>query len=145
MFRDELKRKLRQYKKLEISIRFRRAQPAPGARLVWNEFFTDRDGPDPGARFTFAQLLDMSPEELKRVVAEYFYAVYYQYYRENGLASDNLYDPRLLALLGLPPTAGPDDLRKRFRELAQRYHPDHGGDSRQFIDMMETYERLTRR
>jgi hypothetical protein len=143
MFRDELKRKLRQYKKLEMSIRFGQAPPRPGARLVWSEFFSDKDEPDPHARYAFKQLLDMSPDQLKSAFAEYFFAVYYQYYRENALALDNMYDPRLLSLLGLPPTASQEDIRKRFRELARRYHPDHGGDSRQFIELVDIYEHLT--
>jgi len=35
---------------------------------------------------------------------------------------------RALEILGLPQSATPADIRRRFRELALRYHPDVGGD-----------------
>ena len=36
------------------------------------------------------------------------------------------------AVLGLNPTATYDDIKKKFRELAIKYHPDHGGDQKEF-------------
>jgi curved DNA-binding protein CbpA len=53
-----------------------------------------------------------------------------------------VYDAELLAQLGLPPHAGMAEIIQRFRTLAKQYHPDHGGESAQFIDLMATYERL---
>ena len=53
------------------------------------------------------------------------------------------YDPGLLSLLGLPPNATFQDIKRRYRELAQVHHPDHGGDHDAFIEVVDAYERLT--
>jgi curved DNA-binding protein CbpA len=42
------------------------------------------------------------------------------------MADDPYADP--YAVLGLDPTAAPDDIRRAWLELARRHHPDHGGD-----------------
>jgi hypothetical protein len=139
----QLKRKLRQLKRLEIKIRFRGASVPQGRTLVWDEFFSTKAVQDPGARYPLHLLLQMGREERKEVFGEYFYRVYFRYFREHGLTPADVYDPALLSLLGLPPHAGLRDIKKRFRELAKRYHPDLGGDSAQFIALVETYERLT--
>ena len=142
MLRDELKRKLRQFKKLEVSIRFS-SLPQGDRQLVWREFFSDKGSVDPAPRYPLDRLLGMAVDELTAVFDEYFYRVYYEYYRENGMTHNALYDPRLLSLLGLTAGAGPDEVKRRFRELAKKYHPDHGGDRDQFVELMDTYTRLT--
>ena len=140
---DSLKRKLRQLKKLEIGLRFRYRPVPEKPDLVWDSFFSTRGQARPAVRYPLPRLSQMSREEQKQVFEEYFYWVYFRYYQENGLTADNLHDPQLLALLGLPPYAGLADIKKRFRELAKRHHPDHGGDSEKFIELMQVYERLT--
>ena len=87
-------------------------------------------------------LVDLDREQRKEVFEEYFSWIYFQYYRENGLSVTNLYDPQLLSLLGLAPGATTQDIKRRFRTLAKRYHPDHGGESERFIELMDTYEKL---
>jgi DnaJ-class molecular chaperone len=47
-----------------------------------------------------------------------------------------------LAQLGLPYDADKNTIKKRFRELAKKYHPDTGGDSMKFIQLMESYRKL---
>ena len=47
-----------------------------------------------------------------------------------------------LAVLGLPPTATPQQIKRRYRSLAKRYHPDHGGDQRQMQRIIAAYELL---
>lgn len=89
------------------------------------------------------ELLGMDRQQLKDVFDEYFYFVYYQYYKENGIMPQGVYDINLLASLNLPPDASTEMIKKRFRELAKKYHPDHGGDSRKFISLVETYRKLT--
>ncbi len=37
------------------------------------------------------------------------------------------------AILGLPKSASPDDIRRAFRRLALETHPDRGGDATSFI------------
>jgi hypothetical protein len=86
----------------------------------------------------------MEHEELKAIFDEFFFRMYYQNYQEQGLTQADVYDPHLLALLGLPAHAGMVEIKQRFRALAKQYHPDHGGDSEQFIELLDLYERLTR-
>ena len=150
---DEIKRKLRKLKKLEIRIRFegsfRAANYSPDAvlkgsriKLVWDDFFHLGDKGDQRAKYGLTELAAMDREEYKNVVDEFFFNVYYRYYTENGITGSHLYDPEILDWMGLPPDATSEDIRKRFRELAKKYHPDTGGDSRDFIMLMENYRKL---
>jgi hypothetical protein len=139
---DQLKRKLRQLKKLEISICFKDRPMVEGRKLLWDVFFSTRVENDVSVKYPLSRLLEMGREELKGVFEEYFYRIYFQNYKENGLAMADVHNPQLLSLLGLPPHAGLQDIKKRFRELAKRYHPDHGGDSAKFIELVEIYEQL---
>jgi len=47
-----------------------------------------------------------------------------------------------LAELGLPADAGPELIRRRYRQLAARHHPDRGGDPRRFIAIRRAWECL---
>ena len=140
---DSLKRKLRQLKKQELRLRFRYRPVPEKPVLVWDSFFSTKGQAAPGVRYPLLRLSRMSREEQKQVFEEYFYWVYFRYLEENGLTPGDLQDPQLLALLGLPPFAGLAEIKKRFRELAMRYHPDRGGDSEKFIQLMQVYEKLT--
>jgi hypothetical protein len=138
---DQLKRKLRQLKKLELRIRFK-DQPIIGTqKLVWDVFFSTKTN-NSSVKYSLPSLLKLRREEFKAIVEEYFYRLYFQNFQENGLKVVDVYDPQLLSLLGLPAYAGIVGIKARFRELAKRYHPDHGGDSEKFIELMGIYERL---
>ncbi|HHU77945.1 MAG TPA: J domain-containing protein [Clostridiales bacterium] len=143
IFTAELKRKLRQLKKTEARIRFGDAGDTGSRKYVWNDFFSLKDMHDNSVRYSMHELLGMDRQQLKDVFDEYFYFVYYQYYKENGIMPQGVYDINLLASLNLPPDASTEMIKKRFRELAKKYHPDHGGDSRKFISLVETYRKLT--
>src|SRR5262249_19188619 len=114
-------------------------QPA----LVWNVFFSTKAIDPAAVKYPLRSLLEMEHQQLKAVFDEYFFGVYYQHYQEQGLTHADVYDPQLLALLGLPAHAGSVEIKQRFRTLAKQYHPDHGGDSEQFIKLVDLYERLT--
>jgi DnaJ-domain-containing protein 1 len=47
-----------------------------------------------------------------------------------------------LATLGLPPNATRQQIKRRYRALAKRYHPDAGGDQRQMQRIIAAYEFL---
>jgi curved DNA-binding protein len=49
-----------------------------------------------------------------------------------------------LSVLGLPPNATPDQIKRRYRALAKRYHPDLGGDQRQMQKIIAAYEFLAK-
>ncbi len=168
----EIKRKLRDLKKLELKIRFgdsfhaantkgmSRERPA-GILLIWDIFFDleekkghrksdDRrtipvctDAADIKVKYTLADVAAMSREEFRSVIDEFFFNVYYKYYTENGITGSHLYDPEILSRMGLPADAGAEDIRRRFRELAKKYHPDVGGNEAAFIELMENYRKLT--
>lgn len=148
--RDEIKQKIRKLKKLEIRIRFGAtgfsqqgiSDRVKHEHLVWDEFFDLNDCCRGKAKYTLRVLAGMEKDELKEIIGEFFFHVYYQYYKENGFVSENLFSPSLLAQFGLPYDADRNAIKKRFRELAKKYHPDTGGDSAKFIEMMENYKKL---
>lgn len=47
-----------------------------------------------------------------------------------------------LRVLGLPPNATPEQIKRRYRTLAKRYHPDRGGDQREMQRIIAAYELL---
>ncbi|MBC8560255.1 J domain-containing protein [Fumia xinanensis] len=54
----------------------------------------------------------------------------------------HVYDPRLLAQMGLPPQTGQTEIKSRFSSLAKELHPDCGGDEDPFIRLVEAYRKL---
>ena len=139
---DQLKRKLRQLKKLEVAVRFKNRPATDNRKLIWDSFFSTKADDDATVKYPLDQLLEMDRQGLKQVFEEYFCRVYFQNYKENGLAMADVYDPQLLSLLGLSPYASSQDIKRRYRELAKKYHPDHGGDAEKFIELLGVYERL---
>jgi hypothetical protein len=79
-------------------------------------------------------------DEFKDVISEYFYYVLYSSYKESDLSDYSIIDTEILIQLGLPIYADNADIKRRFREFAKTYHPDNGGDSAKFIEMMEKYK-----
>ncbi|QUI24372.1 DnaJ domain-containing protein [Vallitalea pronyensis] len=110
--------------------------------LIWHQFFSTKDLDDNSVQFNLDTLARMGHEERKEVFSAFFYSVYYQYYKENGLSYKNMYDPSLLKAFGLPADANLDDIKERFRVLAKKYHPDNGGDAQDFIKVIEAYEQI---
>lgn len=47
-----------------------------------------------------------------------------------------------LAVLGLPSNATPQQIKRRYRTLAKKHHPDCGGDPRQMQKIIAAYELL---
>ncbi len=45
-------------------------------------------------------------------------------------------------VLGLPSTATLDEIKRRYRQLAAKYHPDHGAESWIFKQIRAAYEQL---
>lgn len=143
MYLDELKRKLRCLKKLEATIRFKNRMLTCKEQFIWDKFFSTKTDGEQDVRYNIKQLAAMDHETLKEVIDEYFYHVYFQYYKDNGITLNDLYDPNLLAVLKLPEDAAIEDIKRRFRELALKYHPDRGGDSEKFIELVDVYKKLT--
>jgi DnaJ-domain-containing protein 1 len=47
-----------------------------------------------------------------------------------------------LTVLGLPLNATPQQIKRRYRTLAKKHHPDRGGDPRQMQKIIAAYEFL---
>jgi len=54
------------------------------------------------------------------------------------MAGKNYYD-----ILGVKRDATQDDIKKAFRKLASKYHPDAGGDEKKFAEISEAYTTLS--
>ncbi len=48
-----------------------------------------------------------------------------------------------LEILGLPTLITKEDIKRRYKELVKRYHPDRGGDAKKLQEIKEAYELLT--
>lgn len=142
---DEIKRSVRQLKKLETRIRFEGmdiSRRPPSADLVWAAFFDLHEVATGKAKYSIYALAAMSKDEYRSAIDEFFFHVYYRFYKENGIEDMNIYDPGILSQLGLPIDADNAAIKKKFHELAMKYHPDTGGDAARFIELMKEYRKL---
>jgi hypothetical protein len=135
---NDLKRKLRRLKKLELRLRFQGVPPDPD-RLVWSRFFTGQPGKDQG-KYSFEAMAE--DDSLRRQAFDDFITtLYYQYYNERGML-DNVASTMHLAELGLPPDASPEAIKAQFRILFKKHHPDLGGDHHKMIELLNLYHKL---
>ena len=137
---ENLKRKLRELKKLEVKIRFKNQNVQTA--LVFNEFFDANTADSKKVMYSLEKLDKMSKEQYKEVISDFFFCMYLQFYKENGILPPSVFDPGILRQMDLGPEADRDAVKKRFRQLAKTYHPDVGGDSEKFIELMEMYNNL---
>lgn len=133
-----VKRNLREIKRLEIKIRFGTQAPSHPP-LIWDMFF-DLSGSG-RAKYTLDVLKALSREAYQAVIAEYWSFVYHTFVNENDLHAINR-EPGVLLKWGLPCDADEAAVKRRFRELAKRFHPDLGGSAEEFIRMMAEYKTL---
>ena len=130
---DEIKRKTRKLKKLEIKIRFGHIGFADNKQelfrrlshtsLVWDEFFDLHEVCKKEVKYSIGRLAAMDKDEFKNVVSEFFFNLYYRYYKENGIVNIHLYDPDILAQMGLPLMQTAMRLRSDFVSLPSNTIP----------------------
>ena len=143
MLESQLKRKLRSLKKLERKIRARYLDTHQHARLIWDSYFSTASAipKKPNIKYPLDSLLNLDRSMRKQVFEEYLYAVFVQHTREESILPTTFQNPEILSFFGLPPHATVADIKKRFRELAHKYHPDKGGDPEQMIQLLEMYNK----
>lgn len=143
-----MKRKIRELKKLEIKLREKNNHSnndgskhvnIQNSDLIWNKYFNEKSKE---SKYNIQELLRMSKEEFKDVITEYFYYLYHSLYQESGLADESYIDIELLTSLGLPIYTDYNELKRKFRELAKKNHPDNGGDRQKFIELMEQFKNI---
>lgn len=139
---DKLKQKLRELKKFENKIRFEHCSDTTSKKYVWDNYFSTKSINDPKVKYSIHKLLNLNKEELKEIFEEFFYSIYFSRYRDIGLNFDEIHDPNVLYYFGLTPGASVDDIKKKFRELAKKYHPDCGGNSDKMIELLDAYHKL---
>lgn len=142
---EHLKRKLRELKKAEKRICFNYESSGTSKKYVWDEYFSTKELNELTVKYPLWKLIKLSKEELEGIFEEYFYSVYFQHCKENGLSLDDIYDVDILSVFGLNPGASVDDIKKKFRELAKKYHPDRGGDNDKMIKLIDAYNKLINR
>lgn len=49
----------------------------------------------------------------------------------------------LYSILGVAKTASPEEIKRAYRKLASKHHPDRGGDTAQFQEIQSAYETLS--
>ena len=144
----ELKKRLRRLKHVECRMRYRYLSRHPQTPLIWDNYFSAKSSPGKGRaiKYPFNTLRDFDHDACRRVFQEFMTAVFLQHAQEEGYSitafTVTIHDPEFLIFLGLPPYATPDEIKKRFRELAHQYHPDKGGDPELMIKLLDIYEKI---
>mgnify|MGYP001410887536 CR=1 FL=1 len=133
-----IKRSLREMKRLEIKLRFG-GGPSPHPPLVWDEFF-DLQGTGRG-KYSLETLAAMDREAYQKIIGEYWSFVYSELVGGMDFHAVR-YDTGVLLRWGLPADADEAAVKRRFRALAKRYHPDTGGSAEDFIGLMREYKKL---
>lgn len=140
---EQLKRKLRELKKAEKRIRFSYKAPLAMKKYVWDDYFSTKSFNELTVKYPLWKIIKFTEQEFEEIFEEYFYSVYFQQCKENGLSLDDIYNVEILSVFGLNPGATIDDVKKKFRELAKKYHPDRGGDNDKMIEIINAYHKLT--
>ncbi|MBN1777958.1 MAG: J domain-containing protein [Clostridiales bacterium] len=133
-----IKRSLREMKRLEVRLRFGDT-PSPHPPLVWEKFF-DLQNTGRG-KYTLDALALMDRETYQSLIGEYWSFVYNELIGEMDFRAVR-YDTDVLLRWGLGFDADEAAVKRRFRALAKRHHPDAGGNAEDFIELMRDYRKL---
>jgi hypothetical protein len=137
----QVKRTVRHVRQVELTLRVGRAPAPDHPPLGWDEFVSTTDADCQSVKYPLSHLLQLEREEFKAILDEYCAQIYAQTAQDHSLSQADVDDPQLLARLGFSPDAGSSEVKRRVRVLAKQYHPDRGGESAQFVELVALYER----
>lgn len=89
----------------------------------------------------------MTPESRAERIEDLRTAILHTEVRRTTSEREDEQESRLLAyeVLGLTPSASWSDVKKRYRDLAAKHHPDQGGDALIFMGLQKAYRLLENR
>lgn len=134
---DKIKRIIRNFKKVEIRMMVGiYGINSESYSLIWNQYF-ELNKPYKGhSKYNLDTLINMDSVEFEKVVNEYFNSILNRFYK----VEDATKVKTISNTLGLSPNANAEEVKKRFRELAKKMHPDVGGTDEEFIALYEAYQ-----
>jgi hypothetical protein len=101
--------------------------------LLWNQYFELKKPYKGKAKYNLDELTKMDKIEFEQVINGYFNSILKSIYKEEVLNE-------LYPIFNLPENSDIDTVKKRFRELAKKMHPDTGGTHEGFIALSQAYE-----
>lgn len=131
---DKIKRIIRNLKKEEIRMMCGLLKvDTVSFPLVWNQFFELKEPYKGKAKYNLDELIKMSDIEFEQVINDYFNSILKLFYKQED--SIGLYP-----ILNIPRNSDMETVKKHFRELAKKMHPDTGGSHEDFIALYKVYE-----
>lgn len=100
--------------------------------LVWDQYFELKKPYKGKAKYTLDELIVMSKIEFEQVIDDYFNSILKLYKKEDFID--------LYPILNIPRNSDMETVKRRFRELAKKMHPDTGGSHEDFITLSQAYE-----
>jgi hypothetical protein len=101
--------------------------------LIWNQYFELKKPYKGKAKYNLDELIKMDKIEFQQVINDYFNSILKNIYKEEVINE-------LYPIFNLPENSDIDTVKKRFRELAKKMHPDTGGTHEGFIALSQAYE-----
>lgn len=101
--------------------------------LVWNQYFDLKEPYRGKAKYNLNQLIKMSEIEFEKVINDYFNSILNQIYSQEKLIE-------IYPIFNLPLDSDMDTIKKHFRELSKKMHPDTGGSHEEFIALSQAYD-----
>lgn len=151
---SEIKRTLRELKIMELMVQYgftyhfiqsnRTTMQNYTKSLIWNDFFNldKQKNKMSNSRYSLTDLENLDKDSFDQIIGEYWSYVYYSIYKKQGIPAFETINPDLLRYLDLPLNADETQIKKRFRELCKKYHPDAGGSSEKFIELMKIADKI---
>lgn len=101
--------------------------------LIWNQYFELKKPYSGRAKYNLDELIKMSKIEFDQIINDYFIAILKSIYKQDVLNE-------LYPIFNIPKDSDIETVKKHFRELAKKMHPDTGGTHEEFIALSQAYD-----